>query len=136
MSDGAAVVRQMYDVLVAADVHAFTALLDPDIEWTVPGSHNLAGTFKGVSALLTHLAEVGQRTGGQIRVDVVDVLEGDNHVAAIADVEMSVDGHTVQDRQVHLFELRDGRITSVREYHGDERAFDRLFGAPPLPNRD
>ena len=136
MTDSAAVVRRMYDVLVSADVHAFTALIDPDIEWTVPGSHDLAGTFRGVPALLTHLAEVGQRTGGQIRVEVVDVLEGDSLVAAIADVEMSVDGQTVQDRQVHLFELRDGRIASVREYHGDERAFDRLFGAPPVPNRD
>ena len=38
----------MYDVLVSADVHAFTALLDPDIEWTVPGSHDLAGMFTDV----------------------------------------------------------------------------------------
>ena len=128
MTDSTAVVRQMYDVLVSADVKAFTALLDPCIEWTVPGSHHTAGTFTGVPALLTHLAEVAQRTGGQVRVDVHEVLGSDDLVAAIVEVEMSVDGQTVHDRQVHLFELRDGRIASVREYHGDERAFDRLFG--------
>jgi len=118
----------MYDALVSADVNVFTALLDPDIEWTVPGSHDLAGKFTGVPALLTHLAEVAQRTRGQVRADVVDVLEGDGLIAAVVKVDMSVDGHTVQDRQVHLFVLRDGRIASVREYHGDEGAFDRLFG--------
>jgi len=118
----------MYDAIGRADIPAFTALLDPDIEWKVPGHHYLAGTFKGVPALLTHLAEVAQRTGGHVRVEVVDVLEGDAHIATVVEVDMSVDGQKVHDRQVHLFDLRDGRITAVREYHGDERAFDNLFG--------
>ena len=86
MTDSAAVVRRMYDVLVSADVHAFTALIDPDIEWTVPGSHDLAGTFRGVPALLTHLAEVGQRTGGQIRVEVVvDEVQVDKTIDALVE---------------------------------------------------
>jgi ketosteroid isomerase-like protein len=45
----------------------------------------------------------------------------------VVDVEMTVDGCTVRDHQVHLFVIRDGRIASVREYHGDDRAFDELF---------
>jgi ketosteroid isomerase-like protein len=61
-------------------------------------------------------------------VDIVEILEGHGHVAAVAEVEMAVDGQTVKDRQVHLFDLRDGRIISVHEYHGDEHAFERLFG--------
>jgi len=122
------VVRGMYDALAAADVGAFTALLDPDIEWTVPGRHTLSGTTVGIPALLAHLADVAQRTGGQVSVDVKDVLAGSAHTTSVVDVQMTVDGRTVQDHQVHLFELRDGRITAVREYHGDERAFDALFG--------
>ena len=117
----------MYDALVSADVKAFMALLDPDIEWTVPGSHYLSGTFTGVPALLTHLAEVAQRTGGQVRLNVVDVLDGEDLIAAIVEVDMSFDGQNVHDRQVHLFELRDGRIASVREYHGDEQAMQDLL---------
>src|SRR4051794_37609644 len=128
MSDGAAVVRQMYDALFSADVKGFTAVLDPDIKWTGPGSHQLSGAFTGVPALLAHLAEVAQRTGGQVRLDVIDVLEGDDLAAAIVDVDMSFDGQTVHDRQVHLFELRSDRIASVREYHGDVGSFERIFG--------
>ena len=120
----------MYDALAAADIPAFTAILDPDVEWAVPGRHTLSGTTVGVPALLSHLAEVAQRTGGQVSVDVKDVLAGASHTGAVVDVQMTVDGQTVYDNQVHLFELRDGRITSVREYHGDERAFEALFGAP------
>jgi len=127
VTEGAAVVRQMYDALFSADVKTFMALLDPEIEWTVPGSHYLAGTFTGVPAVLAHLAEVAQRTGGQVRLSVVDVLEGDGLFAAIADVDMSFDDQSVHDRQVHLFELRDGRIASVREYHGDAGSFERIF---------
>jgi ketosteroid isomerase-like protein len=117
----------MYDALAALDVNAFTALLDPDVSWTVPGTHALAGTTSGVPELLAHLAEVAQRTGGQVRVDVKDVVDGDRYTVAVVAVDMTVDGTSVHDHQVHLFEIRDGRIASVREYHGDERAFDALF---------
>jgi ketosteroid isomerase-like protein len=123
------VVRAMYDAVGRADIAAFTAVLDPDVQWTVPGRHELAGTFTGVPALLTHLAEVAQRTGGQVRVEVDEILEGERHTLAVVDVEMAVDGQTVHDRQVHLFELDAERITSVREFHGDEKSFDDLFGA-------
>jgi len=121
------VVRAMYDALAAADIPTFVSLLDPDVQWTVPGRHTLAGTTVGVPALLAHLAEVAQRTAGQVSVDVKDVLAGASYTSAVVDVEMTVDGRSVQDHQVHLFGFRDGRIASVREYHGDERAFDELF---------
>ena len=120
----------MYDALADADVQTFTGLLDPDIEWTVPGRHSLAGTTVGIPSLLAHLAEVVQRTGGPVSVDVKDIQEGGSYTTAVVDVQMNADGRTVHDRQVHLFELRDHHIVSVREYHGDERAFDELFGAP------
>jgi len=121
------VVRAMYDALAAADIPTFVSLLDPDVQWTVPGRHTLAGTTVGVPALLAHLAEVAQRTAGQVSVDVKDVLAGASYTIAVVDVEMTVDGRSVQDHQVHLFGFRDGRIASVREYHGDEHAFDELF---------
>jgi len=121
------VVRAMYDALAAADIPTFVSLLDPDVQWTVPGRHTLAGTTVGVPALLAHLAEVAQRTAGQVSVDVKDVLAGTSYTSAVVDVEMTVDGRSVQDHQVHLFGFRDSRIASVREYHGDERAFDELF---------
>jgi ketosteroid isomerase-like protein len=123
-------VRQTYDAIGRGNVEAFVGLLDPDVAWTVPGRHHLAGTFTGVPALLTHLAEVAQRTQGKIGIEVVEVIAGDDRAVAIVDVELSVDGRTVQDRQVHLFELRDGRITSVREYHGDEAAMQDVLEGP------
>ncbi len=124
------VVRQMYDAIGRGDIETFVGVLDPGVTWTVPGQHHLAGTFTGGPALLAHLAEVAQRTEGKIAVAVVEVFAGDGRVVAIVDVELSVDGRTVQDRQVHLFELRDGRITSVREYHGNEVAMQDLLEGP------
>ena len=120
----------MYDALADADLQTFTGLLDPGVEWTVPGRHALAGTTVGIPALLAHLADVAQRTAGQVSVDVKEILEGASCTTAVVDVEMTVNGQTVHDHQVHLFELRDHRIVTVREYHGDERSFDELFGAP------
>jgi uncharacterized protein len=127
------VVRRMYDALADGDIEGFVALLDPEVAWTVPGRHDLAGTFTGLPNVLAHLAEVFQRTGGQIVVAVGEVVAGERCTMAIVDVQLTVDRRTVDDRQVHLFELRDGRISLVREYHGDEPAMERLL-APD--NRD
>ena len=121
------IVRRLYDAIGQGHVEAFIAMLDPDVVWTVPGRHDLAGTFTGVPALLAHLAEVVQRTEGKIVIDVVEVIAADRRAVAVVDVELTVDGRSVQDRQVHLFELGDGRITSVREYHGDEQAMQDLL---------
>src|SRR6266542_1299589 len=121
------IVRRLYDAIGQGQVEAFIAMLDPDVVWTVPGQHHLAGTFTGVPALLAHLAEVVQRTEGKIVIDVVEVIAGDRRAVAVVDVELTVDGRSVQDRQVHLFELGDGRITLVREYHGDEQAMQDLL---------
>ena len=128
MTDGH-VVKAMYDALAAGDVQQFTDLLHPDVVWTVPGNHDLSGTFGGTAELFAHLAEVVQRTGGNVKVDVKEILEGDRHTVAVVEVDMAVDGRTVHDHQVHVFQLRDGRIRSVREFHGDEKSFDDLFGA-------
>jgi len=122
------VVRQMYDAIAVADMQTFIGLLHPDVEWTVPGHHVLAGTTTGVPELLAHLAEVVQRTGGQVQIAVEEITAGERFTTAIVNVQMTVDGQTVDDRQVHVFEVRDNRIVSVREYHSDQRAFDLLFG--------
>jgi ketosteroid isomerase-like protein len=126
------VTGRLYDALADADMATFVALLDPAVSWTVPGRHSLAGTWRGLEAVLAHLAEVAQRTGGRIRLDLVDVLAGDVHAAAVVDVEISIDGRTATDRQVHVIEVRAGRVVSLREYHGDEAAMALLVdGAPP-----
>src|SRR5437763_5470235 len=93
------VVRAMYDAVAAADVNAFTALLDPDVRWTVPGNHALAGTTFGVPDLLVHLAEVAQRTEGHMGIDVIEVVTGGVFTLAVVDVEVSGGGRTTHDRE-------------------------------------
>lgn len=117
----------MYSAIAGADMERFVGALDPEVVWTVPGQHSLAGTFSGVPAVLAHLAEVVQRTEGNVQLDVLEVLPGDHYTTAVVDVRMTVGGVTVDDRQVHVFEVLHDRITSVREYHGDEQAFVNLF---------
>ena len=128
----ARVTRRLYEALSAADMAAFVALLDPSVTWTVPGRHSLAGTSRGLDAVLAHLGEVAQRTGGRIRLDLVEVLAGEAQAAAVVDVEISMDGRTAQDRQVHVIEVRNGRVVSLREYHGDEAAMQSLVDGDSL----
>ncbi|MCU1449766.1 MAG: hypothetical protein JWP02_1936 [Acidimicrobiales bacterium] len=127
MTGSGDVVRHMYEAIAGGDIEGFVALLDPEVVWTVPGRHDLAGTFRGIPNLLAHLAEVFQRTEGQIVIAVDEVVGGERCTMAVVDVQLTVAGNAVEDRQVHLFELRAGRIVSVREYHGDEPAMEQLL---------
>jgi ketosteroid isomerase-like protein len=58
---------------------------------------------------------------------VEEIVGGERYTLAVVHVALTVDDRTVDDRQVHLFELRDGRIIAVREYHGNEQAMKELL---------
>ena len=90
------------------------------------GSVGVEASVIGVTVCTHGVGVVG--VAGEVALE--EVVGGEAYTTAIVDVQMIVDGHPVDDHQVHLFKLRDGRIASVREYHGDERAFDALFGGP------
>lgn len=76
------------------------AILCPDVCWTVPGRHALAGAYSGSDAVLTYLDRRRHLVGCSLRFVRRDVLVGrGDRFAALAD------GIAVHAGKVHTWEM-------------------------------
>ncbi|MFG1704291.1 nuclear transport factor 2 family protein [Nonomuraea sp. M3C6] len=129
-------IRDYYAAYGEGDLEALRRrFFAPDIQWTIPGHHPLAGTKKGVEEVLAFFAELG-RAG--FRADpialapdgdwVIDLHRGWSTTPKGLDITWAL-----------AFRIRGGRIVEAINYPGDQHAADayfwRVFPLAKLPDR-
>ena len=110
-------VQSMYDAFGRGDIPTILGALDDGVVWTAPEALPHGGTFKGPD-------EVGRFFAGidaawqDVRVAPEALGElGEDHVAVVARVSGNRrGGDSVGWGAVHVWQVRDGRVTSFREY--------------------
>jgi ketosteroid isomerase-like protein len=108
----------------------------PDITWTIPGHHPLAGTKRGLDEVLAFFEQLG-RAG--FRATTL-FLEANGEWVVDLHRGWSTRGRPRIDITWALaFRIRDGRIAEAVNYPGDQHEADRFFWAryplAPLPDR-
>jgi ketosteroid isomerase-like protein len=116
--------RRVVDEFMAAmnrmDVAAVVALLTDDTTWTMPGDLPVSGRHEGRETVLgDFLANAAALfEPGSLRFELETVTtEGRYAIAEYTGTGRAADGQ--RDYRNHycmVFELRDGRISAVREY--------------------
>lgn len=114
-------VHRLYAALAAGDVSAAAAVLRPDAVVHVPGTHPLTGDHAGIPAILEFLAATRSRSDAGERIEVLDVLEGRDHVAVYCRVRAERGPATLDNATVHLLRLEDDRVAEVW-FHNREQA--------------
>lgn len=122
------VVRRGYDAFSRGDMQTLREVLDPDVVWHSPGRSELAGDYGGVDAVLGFFARTMELTDGTFRVEVHDVVANDEHVVGLHAVTAEREGKTLQDRNILVFHVRDGRASEVWQFWADQYAADAFFG--------
>ena len=122
------VVRRGYDAFSRGDMQTLREVLDPDVVWHSPGRSQLASDYEGVDAVLGFFARTVELTGGTFRVEVHDVVANDEHVVGLHAVTAEREGKTLQDRNILVFHVRDGRASEVWQFWADQYAADAFFG--------
>ena len=113
-------VRKGYAAFNAADVETLVSLFSHDVIHHVPGTSALAGDYKGVDAVLTYYAKLGELTDGTFRAHLVDVHgDGHGHVTAVHQVVATRKGVTRVSRGSVLFTFLGDKATDLLELHGD-----------------
>jgi ketosteroid isomerase-like protein len=104
------------------------ALLDPGVEWHVPGRNAIAGTYRGVEAVMAYFARRRDHAARTFRMHPGDVLTGDgDRVAVLTDGSATIAGREERWSTVGLYEIADGRIAGCRLLPLDPEAFDRIW---------
>ncbi|MFC0626429.1 nuclear transport factor 2 family protein [Kribbella deserti] len=129
-------IRGYYEAYAANDLNAMrTRYFAPDIRWTIPGHHPLAGTKHGADEVLAFFAQLAK---AGFRADPIFLA---------ADGDWVVDLHRGWSTRPEglditwalAFRIKAGRIAEAVNYPSDQHAADayfwRNYPLAPLPTR-
>jgi ketosteroid isomerase-like protein len=104
------------------------ALLDPAIEWHVPGRNAIAGDYAGIDAVMAYFARRRDHAARTFRMHPGDVLVGEgDRVAVITDGSATIGGREERWSTVGLYRLAGERIAACWLLPLDPAAFDRIW---------
>jgi ketosteroid isomerase-like protein len=123
------IVLRLRDAQAADDPDAIGEVVHDDVALHVPGQHQTAGDYVGVDGLIA-FAEASRVTGAEIVArEVLDVLEGRDHVAVYARIQGRRPGREDLDNlTLHLYRLADGRVAEIWFHNRDQAAVDAFWG--------
>ena len=121
-------IRRLYAAVADGDAAAAAAHLAPDAVLHIPGDNPLAGDHAGRGAILDVLARV--RAGGE-RIELIDVLAGQEHAAAYCRVRMEATGSSdgLDNATVHLCRRAGDRGAEAWFHNRDQAAVDAFWKA-------
>jgi len=110
-------VKDFFAAIARGDREGLLALVAEDIEWVIPGKDwPLAGTHRGRSGVLDLLATASKsiETSTEPREFVA---QGDRvFVVGFARGKIKATNKTFEDDWIFAITVRDGKLTSLREY--------------------
>jgi ketosteroid isomerase-like protein len=118
--------RQLYAAFGRGDMQAVLGSCTDDVVFHVPGRSRLAGDYdrSGFPAMIGKVMEL---SAGTFREDVLDVLVGQDHGAALLRHRLERGGTPIEYTTLHVWRLRDGKCAEWWEHPRDQYAFDQVW---------
>ncbi|HWE70736.1 MAG TPA: hypothetical protein VG205_10250 [Acidimicrobiales bacterium] len=104
-------------------------LLSPNVVYTVPGHHKLAGVFHGPDEVLRHVAALVDYAKGTFEVlKWMDWMVGESHITALQYAQAQNAGSIYRGHHLYLLESdADDRLSDIKVFFEDQPAADRFF---------
>ncbi|WP_339824946.1 nuclear transport factor 2 family protein [uncultured Parasphingorhabdus sp.] len=134
------IVDAYYSALSAMDVDRFEALHHADVVYNVSGNTIISGRYDSFAALKQVLPAIFAALDFdrfQFAVKWRVMNESPDSATAIMEAKgLARNGQRYDQRYVHIFAFRDGKIASVHEFFDTQLANDALGfnGMPPYEN--
>jgi ketosteroid isomerase-like protein len=104
------------------------AMLTPDVTWTIPGNNAVAGTYRGIDAVLAYFERRRALANSTFQLRRRDVLVGaGSAIAALTDGTATIGGQARHWSTVGLYEVRDGLIAACWLLALDLPEFDAIW---------
>ena len=120
--------RDLYQAFTSGDMEMVDRLMGDDIVWHAPGRAKNSGVRRGKHELFAAMGSLAELTGGTLRAEVHDVLANEDHVVVLQRTLGEREGiGTLDDFEVTVMHVRDGKVSEVWEHPGDLYAMDAFF---------
>ena len=112
------------------DVEGFAdILLADDIVWHWPGRSSVAGDYYGRLAVIGLIRGFHELTGGRLRVEPVDILEGREYLMSFTHVTADQEGSHLDVMMADAMRFGDdGRVVEYWTLSNDQEAVDAFIG--------
>ncbi len=120
-------VDRLYGAVATGDLASARTALADDVSLHVPGTHPLAGDHRGPDAVLDFVLSSRRLTDHGEDVEVLDVLEGQRHVAVACRVRATRAGKELDNRTVHVLRMEGGHIAEIWLHNFDDLAVDDFW---------
>jgi uncharacterized protein len=130
-TDPTAVVTRYIQAVRDGDTEVIQASFAEDATWDYPGNLPLSGTWRGREAIINDfLGSLGTLfEPGTLTIELTSMLSAGDQVVAEWTARATARGNAAyHNRNIGVFTVRDGQITSIREYTDTEHAAHVLFG--------
>ena len=118
-------VRRGYAAFGAGDMDTLKELIAADVVWHSGGHSPLSGDYKGLGETLGLFGRFFEVTGGDMSQELHAVLADDEHAVALLRQHLGrPDGRSYDGNDVHVFHIRDGKVTEFWAFSEDEAASD------------
>jgi ketosteroid isomerase-like protein len=129
MSENIATVRKGFDAFATGDMDTLREVLDPGIQWHLPGRSTISGDYSGIDDVLGFFGNLFQISGGTFKAQLIECGElTSDLVACLIHRSGTMPAGTVDQDTMLLFRLRDGRAVEVTEFAHDLYAYDEAVG--------
>jgi hypothetical protein len=79
----AAAIAEMREIFNRGDMGEFLARISDDVVAHVAGNNRIWGTYQGKAEYAAYLGRLGEWTGGDLRVELKDILASDSHAMVV-----------------------------------------------------
>ncbi len=119
--------RRGYEAFATGDLDSLNTLFDENVRWHTPGRSPIAGDLEGREAVYAQFAKIAELSEGSFSLDIHDIIGNDEHVVAMVTARGSRGGADFEDNQVHVFHVKDGKVTEFWGHPGDQYKADEFW---------
>lgn len=115
------------EALVDAGDGTGSRILTDDVAVHVPGRSPVAGTCRGKLEMAALESRLMECSGGTFRIEVIHVLTNGDRGVVLTRYHAERGSRILDMPVVHVWTLRDGRLSGLRVYPGDQHVMDDFW---------
>jgi ketosteroid isomerase-like protein len=119
--------RKGYEAFAKRDMATLRDIFSQDVVWHHAGTSPISGEYRGRDAVFAFFARLAELSGGTFRIELHDVLGNDEHGVALSRETASRQGKQLDSLGVHVYHVRDGKITEAWSVMQDQRRYDDFW---------
>ena len=122
------IVRRFHAAQGQGDGAAVMEALADNVVWHVPGTNVLSRDYRGKAEVAGFFAKVRELSGGSIRTELLDLLDGETFGIALVRVFAEREGKTLDGQfQAFTYRIENGKIAEFWFMVEDRYAVDAFW---------